>query len=343
MVKREAGPGAELLEVETPRPGPREVLVKVEAASICGTDVHIYQWNEWARRRVKPPLILGHEFTGEVVELGEGVTLVKPGDRVSAETHIPCGRCYFCRTGQLHICQDLQILGVDRDGCFAEYVVVPEVVLWPVPEGVPPKVASILEPLGNSIHAVLASELPGRSVAIFGAGTTGLLATAVAHLAGAAQIYVVDQYEFKLGLAKRLGASRTINFRAEDPVQVIREGTEGLGVHVALEMAGSRQAFRQALGALRNGGQLIAFGLPARPVELDLPEEVIFREIEIKGITGRLMFDTWYRASEWLKGGRLELEPLITHELPLEEFQRGFELLIDHPSETVKVVLYPSG
>lgn len=341
VVKEEAGPGAELVEVETPRPGPGEVLVKVEATSICGTDVHIYEWNDWARRRIKPPLIMGHEFAGRVVEVGEGVTQVAPGDYVSAETHIPCGQCYFCRTGRMHICENLQILGVDRDGCFAEYIVVPEIVLWKNPENVPPKLASIQEPLGNSIHVLQSADVAGRSVAIFGAGTTGLFATAIAHLMGAAEIFVVDQYEFKLGLAKRFGASKTINFRAADPVQVIREATDGLGAEVTLEMSGSPQAFRQALRATRKGGKVIAFGIPDKPVEFDLAEEVIFKELEIEGITGRLMFDTWYRMSQWLQSGRLDVGAVITHELPLAEFKRGFELLRDNPGETVKVVLYP--
>jgi len=345
IVKRRAGPGAELLNVAMPKPGPREVLVKVLATSICGTDVHIYTWNEWAKRRIKPPLIMGHELAGEVVEFGDQVSSIKAGDYISAETHIPCGQCFQCKTGNQHICQNLRILGVDRDGAFAEYIALPEVVIWKNDRSIPPKFASIQEPLGNAIHAVLNGDgdgdIAGSTMAIFGAGTTGLFATGIAKVSGATEIYVVDQYNFRLDIAKRMGATETINFRQADVVKTVLERTSGLGVDIVLEMSGSQAAIEQGLKIVRRGGSFVAFGLPPKSVTMDLTEDVIFKEVKIIGITGRKMFDTWYKTANFLKTRKLDISPLITHELALDEFVKAMDLVINHPDETIKVVLYP--
>jgi threonine 3-dehydrogenase len=227
---------------------------------------------------------------------------------------------------------------LDRDGVFAEYALIPENVVWKNDPSIPPKLASIQEPLGNSVHAL--GNVAGCSVAIFGAGTTGLFATALAYIEGATSIYVIDQYEFRLDLAKTLGATSTINFRNVDVVSFILKATNGLGVDVALEMSGSPLALSQALKIARSGGRVVAFGIPSRPVKIDL-SDVIFKEIKIGGITGRKIFETWYKTSSFLISGKLDISAVITHELPLDEFERGFDLLMNHPDRAVKVVLYP--
>ncbi|HIE47886.1 TPA: L-threonine 3-dehydrogenase [Candidatus Bipolaricaulota bacterium] len=338
VVKAKPEPGAELKDVDVPTPGPGEVLIRVAATSICGTDLHIYEWNDWAKSRIRIPQIMGHELAGYVEELGPEVRSLSPGDYVSAETHIYCGRCFLCHIGKAHICRNLAILGVDRDGAFAEYIVVPERVIWKNDPALPPAVASIQEPFGNAVHAVKRAGVAGKRVLIFGDGTIGLMSCAVAKALGADAVWLVGLVDRRLELARALGADRTINAGREDPVGLVRRWTGGLGAEAVLEMAGAEAAFRQALEAVQPGGRLIAFGLPPGEVPLDVPK-LVFKEVEIIGVVGREIFSTWEEAARLL--ARIDLSPVVTHELPLAEFRRGFEVLFRR--EAIKVILCPGG
>lgn len=333
LVKTAPAPGAELREVEVPQPGPGEILVKVRAASICGTDVHIYEWNRWAAARIKPPIIFGHEFAGEVVALGPGVAEglsgdggVRVGDYVSAESHVICGRCYQCQTGQSHICRRCSILGVDRAGCFADYVCIPAANAWPNAPDLPPEVASVQEPFGNAVDTVFAGEVPGKSFLVLGAGPIGLMAVALLRASGATPIIASDLSDYRLELARKLGADHVLNARSVDTVAETLKLTGGEGVDAVLEMSGARPAIPQALKAVRNGGRVTVLGLPSAPVELDLAEDFVFKGLTMQGITGRHIFQTWHMTRAFLGSGRVDLRPLITHTFPIAEFKAAFEL-----------------
>ncbi len=341
LVKATPQPGLTLTHWPDPKPGPGEAIVRVKATSICGTDTHIYNWDEWARNRIHPPRIIGHEMCGEVVEVGPNVTLVSVGDYVAAESHITCGRCFQCRTGQAHVCRDYRILGVDRDGSYAEYVALPEHMLWKTSPEIPPELACIQEPLGNAVDAALAEDLTGRTLLITGCGPTGLFATAVAKVAGAAVIIASDVSDYRLGLAKQLGAHHTINVKTDSPEQVaatILEMTGGEGVDTALEMSGDPTALHQTFRSVKNGGRVTLFGIPTGQVCFDLPNEIIFKGIRVYGVTGRRLFGTWYRLAGLFKAG-LNVRPAVTHTFPMTEFARGFELI--KSGQCGKVILYP--
>lgn len=339
-MKPTPGPGVVKAEVPIPRIGPREVLIKVLTTAICGTDVHIYNWDEWSAGRIKPPRIPGHEFYGEVVETGKDVTMAKVGEMVSVEGHFTCGQCYFCRTGQGHICQNVQIVGIDRDGSFAEYVAVPEENLWKWDFDVDPEVAAIQDPFGNAVHTALATDLVGKNVVIVGAGPIGLCAVPIARKAGAARIYVTDVNDYRLGLAKTLGADMTINAKREDPVQVVLDDTRGFGVDVMLEMSGHEEAIRQGFKMLRKGGFASLLGIPSKPVEIDLADAIIFKGATVQGINGRRMYDTWYKAMALLRSG-LDITPVITHRFSLDDFETGMGFM--KSGNAGKVILYPQG
>ncbi|HEX9131325.1 MAG TPA: L-threonine 3-dehydrogenase, partial [Ktedonobacteraceae bacterium] len=294
-LKAEAAPGATIALVDIPQIGPRDVLVEVKAASICGTDLHIYEWDAWAQNRVKTPRIFGHEFAGEVVEVGREVKELVPGDFVAAETHITCGHCYQCRTGQAHVCRNVQILGVDRDGAFAQYIAIPESVAWKTGKEIDHSVASIQEPFGNAVHATFAGEIADMTVAVFGCGPIGLWAVGLASISGAPTIFAIEPNHMRLDIATKMGADHVINPREVDPVQKILDVTDGLGVDVVLEMSGHPLAIRQGFKVLRNGGRISLLGIPSSMVELDLANDIIFKGATVLGISGRLIFDTWYR------------------------------------------------
>ncbi len=324
-----------------PTPGPRDVIVKVAATSLCGTDAHIYRWDEWAQRRIRPPRIIGHEVCGHVVEIGREVSLVKTGDYVAAESHITCGQCFQCRTGQAHVCKNYHILGIDRDGSYAEYVALPEGVLWRTASDIPPEFACVQEPLGNAVDAALAEDLTGHTVLVTGCGPTGLFAAAVARVSGAAVIIATDVSDYRLGIAKQLGVDRTVNVKTEGPEAVgdaIRDLTAGEGVDAALEMSGDPAALHQAFRAVKNGGRVTLFGIPTGQVCFDLPNEIIFKGIRVYGVTGRRLFGTWYRLAGLFKAG-LNIRPVITHSFPMDEFATGFELI--RSGQCGKVVLFP--
>lgn len=335
--KLEAAPGL-TWSPQTPVPsvGPRDVLVRVTHAGICGTDRHIYEWDAWSANRVKVGITTGHEFVGIVERIGDAVTRTKPGDRVSAEGHIGCGRCQPCRTGNGHICENVDILGIDCDGCFAQWVAVPEENIWPVHPDIPDRLAAVFDPLGNAVHTVMAAGVSGKSVLITGVGIIGLMAVTVARAAGAAQILVADVDPRRLRLAEELGATEGFDAK-NDWVAEARAATHGQGPEVLLEMSGHPAAIKSGFAALRNGGRAALLGLPAQDVSFDLPNEIIFKGATVLGINGRLMFRTWYEMESFLLSGRLELDPIITHEIDMQDFETGFKLM--QSGEGIKVVM----
>ena len=341
VVKARPERGIELRQVKVPVPGPREVLVKVEAASICGTDLHIYNWDDWAQRRLRPPLIPGHEFCGHVVAFGREVEGLAEGDFVSAEMHVACGRCYQCRTGAAHICRNVRIIGVDDDGCFAEYVKIPETNIWKVDLRIPVEWAAVFDPLGNAVHTVLAGEVAARTVLVTGCGPIGLFAIGIARACGAARLFALEVNEHRLTLAGRMGAELLLNPAECDPVARVLEETAGAGVDVVLEMSGHPEAIRQGLAMLRHGGRVALLGIPSRPVELDLSSQIILKGVTVQGIHGRRMYETWYQMQALLAGGRLDIGPVISDRLALEGFEKGMELLLS--GRASKILLYPEG
>ncbi|MFM9997049.1 MAG: L-threonine 3-dehydrogenase [Phycisphaerales bacterium] len=321
-----------------PTPGPRDVLIRVKKAGICGTDRHIWEWDPWAAGRIPVGIVTGHEFVGTIESVGSAVTRYKPGLRVSAEGHITSGLDYNSRTGNAHIASDTKIVGIDRDGCFADYVAVPEENVWPVHPSIPDKVAAVLDPLGNAVHTVMAAGVSAKSVLISGVGIIGLMAVTVAKAAGASRIFATDINPPRLALARKLGAVAAFDARRDDSwIKEIRKATRGEGVDVLLEMSGAESAFDQGFRALRNGGTAALLGLPAKRVAFDFNEHIIFKGCTVLGINGRKMFETWYQMEELLLSGRLELDDIITHEFPLEQFKKGFETMIS--GDGIKVVL----
>ncbi|UOQ42987.1 L-threonine 3-dehydrogenase [Halobacillus salinarum] len=339
IVKHQRGVGAELREVSIPSIGEEEVLIRVKATSICGTDVHIYNWDEWSASRVQPPYVFGHEFAGEVVEVGEKVNNFTIGDYVSAETHLVCGDCPQCLTGQYHICENTKIIGVDTQGCFAEYVALPAKNLWRNPEDMPTDIASVQEPMGNAVHTVLNGEVAGKSVAVIGCGPIGLMAVGVAKAAGASQVLAFDLNEYRLDLAKQMGASAVIHSGNVDPVKEAKALTNGHGVDVVCEMSGHPAAMDQGFKMITNGGRMSILSLPAKPVTLDVTNDIVFKGIHVQGITGRKMFETWQQVSRLLHSGQVDVKPMVTHHLKLEEFEYGFDLM--NEGKCGKVVLHP--
>lgn len=340
LVKRSAVPGAQLEEVAVPDVGPCDVLIRVSAASICGTDLHLYEWDEWARGRVRTPLIMGHEFAGEVVAVGSSVLRTEVGTYCTAETHITCGLCYECLHGLEHICRSVQIIGVDRPGAFAQYIAVPERNVWETDRRFPPRIATIQEPMGNAVHTALSTPIAGANVVIFGAGPIGLFAVPIARASGARKIITVEPSRFRLDLARQLGSHVTVDPATENVPHRVMEETGGEGADVILEMSGNQTAIAQSLSVIRSGGHIALLGLPSRPVTLDLTEGVIFKGVTVEGITGRRMFETWYQTRGFLESG-MDLSAVITHELPLSQFGDAFRLVRSGLSG--KVVLYPNG
>ena len=337
LIKTKPEPGLELQEVAKPEAGAGQVIVRVKATSLCGTDHHIYRWDKWAQSRIHPPRIIGHELCGDVVEVGPDVASISVGDFVAAESHLTCGVCFQCRTGSAHVCKNYRILGIDEDGSCAEYVRLPERVLWKTSRDIPPEFACLQEPLGNSVHAALVEDLTGHSVLITGCGPTGLFAAAVARTAGAGLIIASDISDYRLGLVKALGADHTINPKTDDMDSVMRL-TNGEGVDVALEMSGNPSAIHQCFRYVKNGGRVTLFGIPEGQVSVDMTNEIIFKGIRVYGITGRRLFETWYRLAGLFKAG-LNIRPVVTHTLPLERFAEGFDLVAK--GQCGKVVLFP--
>ncbi|KAB3533091.1 L-threonine 3-dehydrogenase [Alkaliphilus serpentinus] len=340
IMKKEPKAGAVLAEMEIPKIGPKDILVKVMATSICGTDAHIYSWDAWSQKRIKPPYVMGHEFAGEVVEVGADVTAIKVGDVVSTETHIVCGVCDLCTTGNAHICRDTAILGVDTNGTYAEYVAIPESNAWKNPKGIDPAYLAVQEPLGNAVHTLLAGDIIGKTVAVVGCGPIGIMAVAVAKAVSASKVIAIEVNEYRLELAKKLGADIVINPLKEDPIAKILEVTGGMGVDVVAEMSGNALAIQQALKYIKLGGRMALLGIPTADVAIDIANDVVFKGITLQGIAGRKMYDTWFQVKGLIESGNLNLEEIITHRLPMEDFEEGFKLMAS--GNCGKVVLYPN-
>ncbi len=341
VVKAKAGPGVEIRDVPVPTIGPGQILLRVLRAGVCGTDLHIWEWDAWAQGRMKPPVTVGHEFVGEIVEIGAGVTELKLGDRVSCESHIVCEHCIACRTGNGHVCENTRILGVDVNGGWAEYVAVPAANAWRAPANIPIEVQGIMEPLGNAVHTAFAGELSACRIAVTGCGPIGLFAVGVARAAGAAQVIASDVSPYRLELARKMNADAVIDPSKENFVERVRELTAGRMLDGVLEMSGNPIAIRDGLAALRMGGRLSLLGLPREPFSLDWNKLLIFKGITIHGIIGRRMYQTWYQMDGLLRSGRLDLRPAITHVMPMEKVDEAIGLL--RSGNAGKVVLVPWG
>jgi threonine 3-dehydrogenase len=324
--KSAPAPGLSRIVAPIPTVGPKDVRIRVTAFAICGTDLHIVEWDNWAASRIKPPLIPGHEFTGVVESVGAEVTLVRPGDRVTAETHIYCGLCYACRRGLLHLCENVQILGVDRQGAFADLVVIPEQNVWKLHPSIPEEIAAVHDPLGNAVHCALAGPVAGLRFAVFGCGPIGCFAVGVLKASGASWVAAVDKNPIRLELAARMGADLLLNVEKDAVVSSIRAATDGRGVDAMLEMSGSPGAFREGFESLANGGRVSLLGIPSKPLEIDVAREIIFRGATVQGINGRWIYDTWFRMEALLLSGKLDIRPVITHVLGWSEFDRAVEL-----------------
>jgi threonine 3-dehydrogenase len=317
LVKQTAGPGFVLRDVPDPLIRDDEVLIRVRRAGVCGTDVHIYEWDDWARSRCRPPFVVGHEFAGDVVQVGALVTAVREGDRVTAEGHIVDGHCMLCRTGNAHICPHTRIIGVDRDGCFAEYIAMPSTNIWQLHETISYDVGGIHDPMGNAVHTALTADIPGSSVLITGCGPIGLFAVGICRAAGASLVIASDPNRGRLDLARTMGAHLTVP--PEEVDAAVRGATDGLGVDVVLEMSGVAPAVKQAFTLVRAGGRVQMLGIPSREIPVDFAHDVIFKGITIYGVVGRRMYDTWHQLTRLLRSGEFDPTPVITHRFHLEE------------------------
>ncbi len=317
LVKPTAAPGFVLKNVPEPTIREDEVLIRVRRAGVCGTDVHIYDWDAWAQNRVKPPLVIGHEFAGDVVQVGRLVTDVHEGDRVTAEGHIVDGRCLLCRTGNSHVCPYTKIIGVDRDGCFAEYIAMPATNVWHLDDDVSYDIGGIHDPMGNAFHTALTAEIPGATVLVTGCGPIGIFAVGICKAAGASRIIASDVNDTRLALAKQMGADDIVH--PQEAESVVKRHTDGLGVDVVLEMSGVPSAVHQAFALVRVGGRVQMLGIPSKPIDVDFATEIIFKGLTIYGVVGRRMYDTWLMMTRFLRSGQFDPTPVITHRFPIQE------------------------
>ena len=316
IVKPSRAPGLKVTTVPKPSPGPGEVLIAVRHAGVCGTDLHIADWNPWAQGRIKPPVVVGHEFAGEIQALGDGVSGLRLGQLVTAEGHIVCGHCLQCRTGNSHICKNTRIIGVDRDGAFAEYIVMPTTNVLTLAE-IPTEIGAIMDPMGNAFHTVLTADIPGSTVFIVGCGPIGCFAVGIARAAGASKVIASDVNPKRLALAEQMGAHVTINAKTDDVVKTVLAETWGEGADVVCEMSGVPSALHQALAAVRLGGRVQLLGIPDGEVPIDFANEIIFKGITLYGVIGRKMYETWHQMRRFLLGGQFDPRPVITHKFPL--------------------------
>ena len=316
IVKDKRAPGLSVTSVPKPSAGPAEVLIAVRHAGVCGTDLHIADWDAWAQGRIHPPIVVGHEFAGEIVAVGADVTELKPGQLVTAEGHIVCGHCLQCRTGNSHICRNTRIIGVDRAGAFADFIVMPATNVLPL-DGIPTEVGAIMDPMGNAFHAVLTADIPGSTVFVVGCGPIGCFAVGIARAAGAAKVIASDVNPKRLALAARMGAHVTLNAATDDVVRAVVAETGGEGADVVCEMSGVREALHQAFRTVRLGGRVQLLGIPKGAVSVDFADEIIFKGITLYGVIGRKMYETWHQMRRFLASGQFDPRPVITHRLPL--------------------------
>lgn len=340
LVKTREIAGADLIEVPAPTIGPNDLLVRVQAAAICGTDNHIYDWTPWAAARLVLPRIFGHEFAGEVVEIGSSVRGTSVGDLVAAETHIPCLTCYQCRTGRQHTCEKMEIIGVHTDGAFSEYALLPESCAWKLPPGTSPELGAILEPIGVAANGLFKDRIDGCSVAVIGCGPIGIFGAQLAYAAGARQLFVTDVNDYRLNMVKRIVPEAVaLNPMRDDVQAAVLDATEGRGLDVVVELSGSAPGTVQAFNLLAKGGRVSLVGLPSQPITLDMTSAIIYREAVVYGSTGRLMWDTWYKVDAMLKAGQFDPLPVITHRFPMADFDQAFALTMS--ANAGKVILTP--
>jgi len=335
LVKSQSAPGLWLQEVPEPALGINDVLIRVHKTGICGTDLHIYKWDAWAQKTIPVPMVVGHEFVGEVVEVGSNVADFHRGQIVSGEGHVVCGRCRNCLAGRRHLCADTQGVGVNRPGAFAEYLALPMTNVWVHSPGIAPEVAAIFDPFGNAVHTALSFPVLGEDVLITGAGPIGIMAAAVARHAGARYVVITDVNEYRLELARQVGVTLAVNPRQQSLAEVQRQLGMQEGFDVGMEMSGNTQAFRDMLANLAHGGKVAMLGIPEGEMAIDW-NTVIFSMLTIKGIYGREMYETWYKMTVMLQSG-LDIRPVITHRLPYTEFQKGFDVMLS--GQAGKVVL----
>jgi threonine 3-dehydrogenase len=324
-----------MTDVEQPEYGYNDILIKIKKTAICGTDVHIYKWDEWSQKTIPVPMVVGHEYVGEVAAMGDGVRGFEIGDRVSGEGHITCGHCRNCRAGRRHLCRNTYGVGVNRPGAFAEYLAIPADNAFKLPDDVSDDMASIMDPFGNAVHTALAFDLVGEDVLITGAGPIGIMAAAVARHVGARHVVITDVNEFRLDLARKMGVTRAVNVAEQKLTDVMAELGMKEGFDVGLEMSGVPSAFSQMLATMNHGGKIAMLGIPPENVAIDW-NEVIFKGLVIKGIYGREMFETWYKMASLLQSG-LDISPILTHQMHVDDYEQGFETMIS--GQSGKVIL----
>jgi threonine 3-dehydrogenase len=335
LVKHHAAPGIELREVELPTIGPNDIRIRVKRTAICGTDMHIFNWDPWAQKTIPVPMTVGHEYCGEIVEIGSEVSGLSTGDRVSGEGHITCGFCRNCRAGRRHLCRNTLGVGVNRPGCFAEYVVIPAVNAFKLPDAIDDEIAAILDPLGNAVHTALAFDVVGEDVLITGAGPIGIMAAAIVRFVGARHVVITDVNDYRLSIAKQMGATLAINVTRDSLDSAMQQLGMREGFDVGLEMSGNASALRDMLRTMHHGGSIAMLGIPATEVAIDW-NEVILKGLTLKGIYGRQMFETWYKMAALLQSG-LNVRPVITHRVPYTEYRHAFEIM--GKGESGKVVM----
>jgi threonine 3-dehydrogenase len=335
LAKTERGPGLKLIRTAKPEVGHNDVLIKIRKTAICGTDVHIWKWDDWAQKTIPVPMHVGHEYVGEIVQIGQEVRGFEIGDRVSGEGHVTCGFCRNCRAGRRHLCRNTFGVGVNRPGCFAEYLAIPAFNAFKVPDDISDELAAIFDPFGNAAHTALSFDLVGEDVLITGAGPIGIMAVAICRHAGARHVVITDVNDYRLGLARGMGATRAVNVARQTLPEVMQELRMTEGFDVGLEMSGAPQAFVSMLENMNHGGKVALLGIPPAGTAIDW-NHVIFKGLEIKGIYGREMFETWYKMVAMLQSG-LDISSIITHRFPAEEFEKGFEAMMS--GQSGKVIL----
>lgn len=335
LVKAKSEPGLWMQDVPEPACGPNDVLIKVHKTAICGTDMHIYNWDDWAQQTIPVPMTVGHEYVGRIVEVGDNVADFKVGDRVSGEGHITCGHCRNCRAGKRHLCRNTSGVGVNRPGAFAELVAIPASNAYPLPDDISDDLAAILDPMGNAAHTALSFDLVGEDVLITGAGPIGLMSTAIARQAGARHVVITDVNDYRLSLAGKLGATRALNVTTATLADVMTDLGMTEGFDVGLEMSGNPQAFRDMLGAMNHGGKVALLGIPPHDTAINW-NDLIFKGLQVKGIYGREMFETWYKMTAMLQSG-MDLTPVLTHWYPIDRFEEGFSVM--NSGQSGKVIL----
>ncbi|WP_340679681.1 L-threonine 3-dehydrogenase [Paraglaciecola sp.] len=335
LAKLKAQPGIWMTDSPMPVLGHNDLLIKIKKTAICGTDIHIYNWDEWSQKTIPVPMVVGHEYAGEVIDIGQEVKGFSLGDRVSGEGHITCGHCRNCRGGRTHLCRNTVGVGVNRSGSFAEYLVIPAYNAFKLPDGISDDLASIFDPFGNAVHTALSFDLVGEDVLITGAGPIGIMAAAVAKHVGARHVVITDINQYRLDLARKMGATRAVDVSKENLNDVMKDLGMTEGFDVGLEMSGVPSAFKGMLENMNNGGKIAMLGIPAQDMSIDW-SQIIFKGLTIKGVYGREMFETWYKMTSLIQSG-LDLSPIITHRFSIDEFQQGFDIM--RSGQSGKVIL----